>query len=614
MFRYLMLAGLALFLPGLFALGYSLYQGPSAWMIDSKTFWGTPISLFVFWVGLAHAGTLLSAVFLALNIKLDRRTALIAELSTLASLVFAGIFPLMHLGVIDNFYMVAPFLDARGNMANVRSPLVWDFCCIAVYALLSLLFFAVHLKSREIPQLERYRKPMAWLLFPLVLWVHTIVSLDFATTFVPEWRGAFFPLYFIAGAIYSGLALVNLLLCAEGYRVRLLERLMLAGSWIMIAFWFWEFLAKGVFCTSAFIFAGLLPQLRIVSYVREHRTGRIFLSLSVLLGLFLERYFLVSPTQGMPDATSFGAVDLGLVAFSLGGFMVLFFGVRRYLAGSMESEGTYFGEVDGSDMAMVEEAARESSELSREKKRGIDLSYIQPWSSDEYKTLRLPLLVGFAVALLFSLWVCAQLPFAASPYENVEVALANIIPLFYPIAAFVTVLVLFGFAFVRRLSLVASIILVVIAAFAGAFYAGGASEKSKDVTGAIPLNVGNPIEKYIREMARESAPESQAKVLDTAKIKFVWNARCAECHGVDGRFNEKFVREYYPVPQKLDAARIDSLGLDSLEKVILNGRANMNAYRGRLTETEVRGLVAYMRLLAGDSDSTSDSTAAGEAP
>ena len=598
MFKYLMLVGLVLFLPGAYALGYSIFEGPSAWMVDSRTFWGTPISLFVFWIGLAHAGTLLSAIFLALDIKLDRRTALIAELSTLVCLVFAAIFPLMHLGVIDNFYMVAPFLDARGNIANVRSPLVWDFCCIAVYALLSLLFFGVHLKSRENPLLERYRKPMAWLLFPLVLWVHTVVSLDFATTFVPEWRGAFFPIYFIAGAIYSGLALVNLLLCAEGYRVRLLERLMLAGSWIMVSFWLWEFLTKGIFCTSAFIFAGVLPQLRMVSYVREHRVGRVFLSISVLIGLFLERYFLVSPTHGMPDAVSFGWVDLGLVALSVGGFMILFFGVRRYLSGSMESEGTYFGEVDGSDMAMVEEASRESSELSREKKRGIDLSYIQPWSSDEYKTLRLPLLVGFAVALLFSLWVCAQLPFAKSPYENIEVALANIIPLFYPIAAFVTVLLLFGFTFARRISFAFSVVLVILAAFAGAFYGGGSSEKSTAEINASPLNVGNPIEKYIREMAHEDAPENQTSVLDTAEIRLVWNARCAECHGVDGRFNENFVREYYPVPPRLDTARIDSLGLDSLENVILNGRVNMNAYRGRLTETEVRGLVEYMRILA----------------
>ncbi|WP_407457971.1 NrfD/PsrC family molybdoenzyme membrane anchor subunit [Fibrobacter sp.] len=651
MFRYLMLAGLALFLPGLYALGDSLYQGPSAWMVDSQTFWGTPISLFVFWIGLAHAGTLLSAIFLALGIKLDRRTALIAELSTLVSLVFAGIFPLMHLGVVENFYMVAPFLDARGNFANVRSPLVWDFCCIAVYAFLSLFFFTIHLKSREIPVLERYRKPLAWLLFPLVLWVHTIVSLDFAATFVPQWRGAFFPLYFIAGAILSGLALVNLLLYSEGYRVRLLERLMLAGSWVMVGFWFWEFLTKGIFCTSAFIFAGVLPQLRVVSFIREHRTGRILLSISVLLGLFLERYFLVSPMQGMPGQVPFGWVDAGLVAFSVGGFMLLFFGMRQHLSRSMESEGTYFGEVDGSEMAMVEEAARESSELSREKKRGIDLSYIQPWSSDEYKVLRLPLLVGFAAALVFSLWVSAQLPFAASPYENIEVAFANIVPLFYPIAALIAAGVLFlailhhlrqspdsaHVTFARRISTIFAAILVVFAAVAGTFYAGGASRASAESVEASPLNVENPIEKYIREMSNESAEasvdtsanvsaESLPATMDSAEIEFIWNARCAKCHGVDGRFNEKFVREYYPVPQKLDAARIDSLGLDSLEKVVLDGRVNMSAYRGRLTEAEVRGLVAYMRHLAGDLNSSSagdsaavdssavDSAAAGEAP
>ena len=484
---------------------------------------------------------------------------------------------------------------------------------------------------------------MAWLLFPLVLWVHTIVSLDFATTFVPQWRGAFFPLYFIAGAILSGLALVNLLLCTEGYRVRLLERLMLVGSWFMIGFWLWEFLTKGTFCTSAFIFAGVLPQLRIVSFVREHRTGRIFLSLSVLLGLFLERYFLVSPTQGSSSAAPFGWVDMGLVALSVGGFMLLFFGARRKLSLSMESEGTYFGEVDGSDMAMVEEAAREAEALSREKKRGIDLSYIQPWSSDEYKVLRLPLLVGFAAALVFSLWVSAQLPFAASPYENIEVAFANIVPLFYPIAALIAAGGLFlailhhlrqspdsaHVTFARRISTIFAAILVVFAAVAGTFYAGGASRASAESVEASPLNVGNPIEKYIRDMSNESADESPNVSADASVdsasaplTKFIWNARCAKCHGVDGLFNEKFVREYFPVPQKLDAARVDSIGLDSLEKVVLDGRGNMNAFRGRLTEAEIRGLVAYMQHLAlattgesiSDSTGSSTDTTAGEAP
>ena len=579
MFRYLTLAGLLLFLPGLCALGFSLYQGPSAWMVDSRTFWGTPISLFVFWIGLAHAGTLLSAIFLALGVKLDRRTALIAELSTLISLVFAGIFPLMHLGVIENFYMVAPLLDARGNLANVRSPLVWDFCCITVYALLSILFFTVHLKTRENPLLERYRKPMAWLLFPLVLWVHTVVSLDFATTFVPEWRGAFFPIYFIAGAIYSGLALVNLLLCAEGYRVRLLERLMLAGSWLMFPFWLWEFLTKGVFCTSAFIFAGVLPQLRMVSYIREHRAGRIFLSVSVLTGLFLERYFLVSPSSGTTEATNFGLVDLGLLAFSIGGFVLFFFSLRHYLADNMEGEGTYFGEVDGSDMAMIEEAAREAQDQSREKKRHIDLSHVQPWSSEEYKILRIPLLLGLAVALCVALWLCAQLPLIGNPYENVEIALANVLPILYPIVALVATIVLLYKVLSHRPLTVAAIS-IVVAALAGAFYAGGSSENNPGSLDAAPLNENN-----------------------VAPIEFVWNARCAQCHGIDGRFNEKFVREFYPVPQKLTLSRLNSLGEDSLVNVILNGRVNMNAYRSRLTESEARALVTYMRHLAGETDS-----------
>ena len=581
MFRYLMLAGLALFLPGLCALGYSLYEGPSSWMLDSRTFWGTPISLFVFWVGLAHAGTLLSAVFLALDIKLDRRTALIAELSTLASLVFAGIFPLMHLGYLQNFYMVAPFLDARGNFANVSSPLVWDFCCIAVYAILSLLFFVMHLKARVNPALDKYRKPMAWLLFPLVLWVHTVVSLDFATTFVPEWRGAFFPVYFIAGAIFSGIALVNLLLCTEGYRVRLLERLQLICSWLLCAIWFWDFLLKGSFFASAFIFAGVLPQLRMVSVFRENRWGRAALSVSVLFGLFLERFYLVSPEYG--TSSSFGWIDLGLVAFSVGGFMLLFFGVRRLLNRYAENAGAYFGEVDGSDMAKVEEA--EDAERVAASGLGIEKSkkgfYIQPWSSEEYHILQFPLLVGIAVALIFVVWAWGQLPFV-----NVELSLANVLPLVYPVMALATVMTLLAriyfveksFVLHRREKIMGVFFLILAGACAGAFFAGGASETS--------------------QASVDVAAFGENTNVDLAQSALVWNARCATCHGRDGKFNEKFVREYYPVPPKLDLPRLDSLGTDSLVKVILNGRVNMSAYANRLTPAEAYGLVNYMRSLA----------------
>ena len=587
MFKYLMLAGLALFLPGAYALGYSFFEGPSAWMVDSRTFWGTPISLFVFWIGLAHAGTLLSAIFLALDIKLDRRTALIAELSTLVCLVFAGIFPLMHLGVIDNFYMVAPFLDARGNFANVRSPLVWDFCCIAVYALLSLLFFGVHLRSRENPLLERYRKPMAWLLFPLVLWVHTVVSLDFATTFVPEWRGAFFPVYFIAGAILSGLALMNLLICAEGYRVRLLERLQLICTWILCAIWIWDLMLKGSICTWALVFAGILPQFRMVSIIRENKWGRIAFSVSILIGLFLERVYIVSPEFGLQASSPFNWIDWGLVAFSVGGFVLLFFGIRRYLNRNMEGAGSYFGEVDGTDLAEAEqeELEKENSTGLRgvaKPKKGF---YIQPWSSDEFHVLRYPLLVGAAVAILFTVWAWGQ-----SVFANAELSIANVIPLLYPIMAAATAVALcFRAYFVEKTLVMTSrekklclVLFVLFAACLGAFFAGGSSESSAKTLSSQPIGVDAPVS------------QNHARLL--------WNARCATCHGTDGHFNEKFVREFYPVPQKLSVQRLDSLGIDSLVKVILNGRNNMNPYVGRLTPEEALGLVNYMYSMAKEGE------------
>jgi len=122
-------------------------------------------------------------------------------------------------------------------------------------------------------------------------------------------------------------------------------------------------------------------------------------------------------------------------------------------------------------------------------------------------------------------------------------------------------------------------LLVLAAACLGAFFAGGASQKSNDSRASLTI----------------------ASLNHSQDSKYIWNARCATCHGTDGRFNEKFVREFYPLPQKLSVQRIDSLGVDSLVKVILNGRVNMNPYAGRLTPDEALGLVNYMRTLAESS-------------
>ena len=579
-FRILLYAGLALLLPGLAALGVSLWEGPAAWSLDARTFWGVPISLFVFWIGIAHAGTLISAILLALGVNLDRRTSLLAELTTLCALVVAAIFPLMHLGVVENFYMVIPFADARGSFANVRSPLVWDFCCIAVYALLSLVFFGIHLFSERFQALEDLRRPMAWLLFPLVLWVHTIVSLDFATTFVPQWQGTFFPLYFIAGAIYSGLAMVNALLVAEGCRVRLLEKLMLAFSFLMLLFWGWIFALRGDWNFPVFAFGALLPQLWWISSVRESAFGRLAISISVLLGLWLERYYLVMPTN--PE--TFGWIDAGLIAFSLGLFTTLLVFLRVKLRKPIEGGELVFGELDEKPAPAVEH-------------------HTEPLTSREFIVLRFPLLLGVLVALVYTLWAVAD-----PAYETTAVGVPNVFPLFFPIVALVSTIVLcarpvWNIGRDSRCLKIAFVVIVVLLAFlAGAFYAGGSSTPSMLPTGEQipqeaeggalddPKNVGAP------DGALDGTKSSGA--LDTPRTRAIWNARCSSCHGTDGKFNKKFIREFYPVPQKLTMARLDSLGEDSLVHVIMNGRANMNPYGDRITEPEARALVQYMRSLA----------------
>lgn len=560
MFRLLRSIGFLLFLPGLAALGYSLWNGPAAWFTDERTFWGTPISLFVFWIGLAHAGTLLSAVFLALGVHLDRRTALLAEMSTLVCLAIACIFPLMHLGILENFYMVVPFADGRGNFANLRSPLVWDFCCIAVYGILSLLYFGTHLLERN-ESLKAIHKPMAWLLFPLVLWVHTIVSLDFANTFVPEWRGAFFPLYFIVGAIFSGIALVNLLLTVENYRVQLLEKLMMAGSLFMVLFWVWNFVLKGEWSISVFVFAALLPQLMWVEGVRESRNGRALICLSILLGLLLERIYLVSPDIiDIQGRLNFGLVDLGLLSLGLGIFLLFFFGLRKQFSKLLENDEILMGDV----------SPKNSSEESVDEKQ-----YFTPFTTPEYKMLRFPVLCGFLVATLYGVWAFDQ-----SGLTSVDLAFANYFPMVGPIIAFVAGLILCGRPILkihRVSSFVCAGVIVVAAALFGFFYGGGKSEPS-----------GQEIS---MEVLSDEGRSEQG-------IGLLWNARCAACHGNDGRFNEKFVREFYPMPQKLDLARVDSIGEDSLVQVILKGRTNMSAYGNRISDEDARGLVKYMRHLA----------------
>ena len=538
--RFLLVFGTILLIPGMVALYGALSQGPSSWGLSQTFFWGTPIANFVFWIGLAHAGTFLSAILLVLGVKWQHRVALMAELSTLAALLVAVIFPLMHLGHPLRFYEMLPQSNARAFWANIESPLVWDFLSIFAYLVSSSVFLALHLLKNRFPPLQKFLLPMAWVLFPLVLWVHTIVSLDFAVTFVPHWQGAYFPLYFIVGALYSGLGLVLVLVEFSGKRVRHLEDFLLSFSWAMLAFWLWEAFSKGIWQPELLPFGFLIPQLLWIPQWRERRALRILICFSVLGILWWERIVLV---QREPLAWTW--VDWGLISWGVGMFCVVFASLRVLLR------------------RFFPESLTEVSELPPEEK-----------SNFPKKDFAASLALGVIAAGIFAIcWVNAAPDF---PW-------LRMVPALFPIAAVVAV---FGLALMAGISVFGIRRVVPFALAFGLFalatdcfvYRGAPTSYAEDYSLVKGENV--------------------LRVRSSGEVAFLWNARCAACHAKDGSLNRRFVHEYYPLPQELSLSRLDSLGEDSLVQVVLHGRNYMQPFAGRVSESEAQALVRYIKELA----------------
>ncbi len=223
-----------------FAIGWLLIRGIGIWGVNVPVGWGFAIVNFVWWIGIGHAGTFISAILLLLH--QDWRTSInrFAEAMTLFAVACAGLFPLLHLGRPWVFFWLLPYPDTMGLWPQWRSPLVWDVFAVSTYLTVSLMFWYVGL----IPDLATMRdralgRPvqliygmmalgwrgsarhwkrfqMAYLLLaglatPLVLSVHSVVSFDFAAAIVPGWHSTIFPPYFVAGAIFSGFAMVLIL-------------------------------------------------------------------------------------------------------------------------------------------------------------------------------------------------------------------------------------------------------------------------------------------------------------------------------------------------------------------------------------------------------------------
>src|ERR1700739_4922110 len=224
----------------LFALGYLFLKGVGIWGVTIPIGWGFAIVNFVWWIGIGHAGTLISAILLLLRQTWRNSINRFAEAMTLFAVAAAGIFPLIHTGRPWLAYWLFPYPNTMNYWPQFRSPLLWDVFAVSTYFTISLLFWFIGwcpalatLRDRAENRWARimygmlalgwrgsarhwHRYESAYLLLaglatPLVLSVHTVVSFDFAIAIVPGWHTTIFPPYFVAGAIYSGFAMVLML-------------------------------------------------------------------------------------------------------------------------------------------------------------------------------------------------------------------------------------------------------------------------------------------------------------------------------------------------------------------------------------------------------------------
>jgi molybdopterin-containing oxidoreductase family membrane subunit len=220
---------------------YQVYHGLAVAGLTHPVMWGTYIATFVFWIGIAHSGTLMSAILFIFRAHWRASIARIAETMTIAAIMTALLFPIIHLGRPWRAYWLIPYPNQRHLWINFSSPLIWDALAIGTYFIISVLFWLLHL----IPDFATLRDhgggalrhrvfgwlAMGWtgtahewrwfrntyavlagIIAVLVVSVHSIVSWDFSVAIVPGWHSTLFAPYFVAGAMFSGLAMILVLL------------------------------------------------------------------------------------------------------------------------------------------------------------------------------------------------------------------------------------------------------------------------------------------------------------------------------------------------------------------------------------------------------------------
>jgi len=344
---------------GMAAWGYQIRTGMGVAGITSPVFWGVYIATFVFYIGISHAGTLISAILRVSNAGWRRPVTRCAEAITVFALMVGAMFPLIHLGRVWKFYWLIPYPNERGLWPNFHSPLVWDFMAINTYLLGSLTYLYLPLipdlavardKVRgwrrkvyrvlalgwsgtpvEWHRLEKAISIMAVVIIPVAVSVHTVVSWDFAMTLSPMWHSTIFGPYFVTGAIFSGIAalivamaILRKVLHLEAYLRPIhfnnlgLLLLTLALLWFYFTFteylttWYghlpeemasFRFKLEGPLAPFfwAMVLANFIIPVPILAFRKTRTiTGCLIASVSVIIGMWLERFLIVVGTLSRP--------------------------------------------------------------------------------------------------------------------------------------------------------------------------------------------------------------------------------------------------------------------------------------------------------------------------
>ena len=378
-------------------IGYLFWEGVGIWGNNNPVGWGWPIVNFVFWVGIGHAGTLISAVLYLF--RQDWRTGInrFAEAMTIFAVICAAVFPGIHVGRVWAAYWLFPLPNQMQMWPNFRSPLLWDVFAVGTYATVSLLFWYFGLipdlatlrdraktkfrklgygifslgwsgSARHWHRYERAYMILAGLATPLVLSVHSVVSFDFATSQLPGWHTTIFPPYFVAGAIFSGFAMVVTLAVPARHvfglkhiiTVRHLENMnkiiLVTGSMVGYAYAMEFFMAWysanqyeafafvnrafGTYWWAYWIMVScnvISPQLFWSRYMRTNPVAMWIVSIFVNIGMWFERFVITVTSLSrdfLPSSWAYFSptpVDIMMLIGSFGLFSTLFLLFLRWL-------------------------------------------------------------------------------------------------------------------------------------------------------------------------------------------------------------------------------------------------------------------------------------------